>query len=165
MKKSYSARTKIFKFKDLKKLLRLLKGKNIVLVGGCFDILHYGHLIFLKNAKKEGELLVVLLESDEFIRKRKNRIPVHNQDQRVEMLSSIEIVDFVITLPFLKSDKDYFGLVESMKPKIIAVSKGDQQLENKKMQAKKVGAKLKVVTDVLEKFSTSNIFHILQSEL
>ena len=54
----------------------------IVLVGGCFDILHFGHLMFLKNAKEEGKVLVVLLESDEFIKKFKHREPVHKQNER-----------------------------------------------------------------------------------
>ena len=65
---------------------------KIVLVGGCFDILHLGHVVFLEKAKKEGDVLVVLLESDEKVRflKGKGR-PVHTQSERAEILSALKV--------------------------------------------------------------------------
>ena len=68
--------------------------KNIVLVGGCFDIVHLGHLIFLEKAKAKGDILIVLLESDENIRKNKgqNR-PINNQEDRALFLSKLKMVD------------------------------------------------------------------------
>src|SRR3990172_9001991 len=47
------------------------KGKRIVLVGGCFDIIHKGHILFLKKAKDEGDFLFVFLESDKKVRELK----------------------------------------------------------------------------------------------
>ena len=41
------------------------QNKKIVLIGGCFDLLHIGHIIFLEEAKKQGDLLIVFLESDD----------------------------------------------------------------------------------------------------
>lgn len=138
--------------------------KRIVLVGGCFDLLHWGHLTFLKKAKTKGEILVVALESDDFIRLKKKRQPVHTQDQRAKILSSLTFVDRVIKLPLMKNNEDYFKLVKRVKPSVIAVSSRDTQLPNKKMQAKSVGAKLVVVSPVIPGFSTSRIISMLQSE-
>lgn len=100
--------------------------KKVVLVGGCFDILHWGHISFLKKARKLGNYLVVALESDENIRKLKgpNR-PIHNQRERKAMLESLRFVDKVIALPSMKSDADYKRLVRRVDPDIIAVTAGD----------------------------------------
>lgn len=70
-------KTQIWKYSEADNIAKELTGKKIVLVGGCFDLLHYGHFTFLKNAKKEGDVLVVALESDEFILNQKKRKPVH----------------------------------------------------------------------------------------
>ena len=60
-----------------------------VLVGGCFDLIHYGHIVFLKEARKQGDYLIVALESDDNVKKYKgeNR-PVHKQSERAEMSSA-----------------------------------------------------------------------------
>ena len=99
---------------------------KVVLVGGCFDILHYGHIYFLKKAKKLGDFLIVALESDENTRKLKGpKRPIHTQKQRAEMLESLRFVDKVIALPPMKSDADYERLVRQVNPNIIAITAGD----------------------------------------
>lgn len=112
-----------------------------VLVGGCFDILHFGHISFLKEARKKGDYLVVLLESDEHLRKHKgpNR-PIHTQEQRKEMLEALEFVDEVISLPVMKEDKDYFDLVQKINPNVLATTEGDPIGDKKRKQAELVGA-------------------------
>ncbi|MBI1862595.1 adenylyltransferase/cytidyltransferase family protein [Candidatus Microgenomates bacterium] len=135
----------------------------IVLVGGCFDVLHFGHLQFLNAAKKAGKRLVVALESDEFIKSRKARTPIHTQEQRAEMLSSLESVDCVVLLPFLKTDDEYSEMVTRISPSVIAVTQGDPQLTNKKRQAARlVGTRVVVVTPVIGDFSTSKIINQLR---
>ena len=156
---------KIISLNVLPKFLPKIKNNKTVLVGGCFDIFHFGHLTFLKKAREEGNYLVVALESDEFIKKYKGRDPIHTQNQRARILSSITYVDLVIELPLFKSDQDYQNLVESIKPKIIAVSENDPQIEKKNHQAELVGGKLKVVTGPLTDFSTKKIIKLLESEL
>lgn len=127
-----------------------------VLVGGCFDLIHYGHIKFLTEAKKAGDWLIVALESDENVRRHKgsNR-PIHPQRERAEMLRSLRMVDEVIELPTLTKHQDYFDLVKKIKPAVIAVTEGDSQLENKKKQAKFVKAEVKVVTLLMKPYSTS----------
>lgn len=133
--------------------------KQTVLVGGCFDLLHYGHLLFLQNAKKLGDILIIALESDEFIRNRKKRKPVHTQQQRAEILTALQVVDYVILLPYLKSDKEYFDLVSRVKPHIIAITENDPYKTHKQKQADQIGAKLEVVIPLLEQFSSSSIIN------
>ncbi len=142
---------------DVAKIKDLNLGKKTVLVGGCFDILHLGHIRFLQAAKKTGDVLMVALESDRHIKEKKNRKPIHNQLQRAEILTTLTMVDYVILLPFLKSDDDYFKVVGTINPNIIAVTEGDTQLENKSRQAKKINAVVRVVLPNVKPFSSSYI--------
>src|SRR5437868_2303682 len=82
--------------------------KQIVVAGGCFDILHIGHFTFLEKAKSAGNALFVLLESDETIKKSKgpNR-PINTQQNRAKLLAGLSAVDFVILLPPLTTNEDY----------------------------------------------------------
>lgn len=148
---------KIIKRKQVNEYKKYWQEKKTVLVGGCFDLLHYGHLKFLQRAKKRGDFLIVILESDQFIKNKKRKPPVHHQNERAEILSAIKFVDLVILLPWLKIDRQYLQLVKEIIPKIIAVTEGDEQLDKKRHQAQAVGAKLAVVTSVIQKFSSSRI--------
>lgn len=128
--------------------------KSKVLVGGCFDIFHFGHLHFLKNAKKHGDYLVVLLESDSRIKKLKgDSRPVHNQNQRREMLTSLRFVDEVILTKDEMTDKDYIEIVKKVKPQIIAIEKGKKT----KTHAEIVNAKV-VEIGTIEGLSSSFLF-------
>lgn len=134
---------------------------RIVLVGGCFDILHYGHIYFLRKAKTYGDYLVVFIESDKNIRKLKgNGRPIHNQDQRKEILESLKFVDKVIILKDKITDSDYLEFVSNIKPSVIATTKGDPMLGKKSAQAKVVGAKV-VMIPKIKYLSTSKILRYL----
>lgn len=141
----------------------MLMTKKIVLVGGCFDLFHFGHLQFLKEAKKQGNYLIVAIDPDDFIREKKGREPVHSQQQRAEILKGLKFVDEVICLPYLKTYEDYLALVQKIKPAVIAVTKNDPQFKNKQKQAAAVGAKVKVVTPLLSGFSSSQILKKLDN--
>jgi len=150
----------IIEYKDLLHQTHLFENKKTVLVGGCFDLVHFGHLKFLEKAKEQGSFLIVALESDEFIKKNKRKLPVHQQSERAEILSNLNMVDLVVLLPLFKTNNDYFELVKNIAPSIIAVSEGDRQLENKKKQAKEINAEVKEVITNLKNFSTRNIAKI-----
>lgn len=131
-----------------------------VLVGGCFDILHIGHITFLKKAKKKGDILIVLLESDEFIRKTKGEgRPINKQKDRAKILSSVKFTDFIITLPWMKEDLDYDKLVVKLDPDIIATTSDDKSIAHKKRVAKLTNAKLIAVTKMLPTYSTSRLLN------
>ena len=154
----------IIDYSEIEDRQKIFKDKKTVLVGGCFDILHYGHLSFLKKASKKGDFLIVALESDEFIQKSKNRSSFHNQKQRAEILVSLKMVDMVILLPYFVSGEEYFDLVKKIRPKIIAVTKNDPMAKNKQMQIDQIGGRLKVVMENLNKFSSKKIYEAFFSD-
>lgn len=134
------------------------KGQTTVLVGGCFDVLHPGHVIFLKKAKKVGDRLIILLESDEKIKKLKGvSRPIHNQKERAIILKALKFVDSVKLLPFMKTNKEYDTLIKKIKPDVIATTKGAAGNLHKERVANLVGAKLKYVTNMIGTHSTSSI--------
>ena len=147
----------IVRYKEIQEAEIFFENKKTVLVGGCFDLIHFGHIKFLEAAKKQGDFLIVALESDEFIKKHKKKLPVHRQSERAEILSNLNMIDLIILLPLFETNNDYFDLVKKISPRIIAVTVGDQQLENKKKQAIEVGAEVKEVITNLKNFSTRNI--------
>lgn len=122
---------------------------KVVLVGGCFDLLHYGHIQFLKNAKTHGDFLVVALESDKNVRRMKGDArPIHSQKQRKEMLEALSFVDDVISLPPMRSHQEYFDLVTKLHPAVLAITKGDPLEEKKRQQAKMVDAKFIIIPKI-----------------
>jgi len=155
----------IWNVNEILKLTEEIGNKKIVLVGGCFDVVHLGHIIFLEKAKKEGEVLIVLLESDENIKKIKgeNR-PINNQENRAVFLTKLKMVDYVIKLPKIKNDEDYLKIVKEIQPSIIAVSESDSNIINKKYQARQVGAKIVKVTNLIPHQSTSRIIEIITQD-
>lgn len=139
--------------------------KTIVVAGGCFDLLHIGHITLLENAKKEGDLLVVLLESDDTIRKTKGiDRPIHNQKERAQLLSSLRPVDVVILLPDEMTNNDYDNLLAAIKPTIIATTKDDPHIIHKERQAKKIGAQVVAVNTYIPSVSTTKLLKILSCE-
>ncbi|QQG41524.1 MAG: adenylyltransferase/cytidyltransferase family protein [Candidatus Woesebacteria bacterium] len=141
-----------------------LPSNGKVLVGGCFDILHYGHIHFLKHAKALGNHLVIALESDKNIKKLKGvGRPIHDQNKRREVLESLNFVDEVIILKDEMRDSDYFELVDRVRPLVIAVTAGDPMIEKKKSHAFKVGAKV-IEIPKIDSPSTTQIARLLELE-
>ena len=131
--------------------------QTVVLVGGCFDILHPGHIIFLEKAKKLADKLIVLLESDEKVRKLKgSKRPINPQKDRAKVLLALKSVDQVINLPFMDKSIQYDRLISRIKPDIIATTTGSPDYHYKERAAKLVGAKLKTISEV-KNYSTSKI--------
>ena len=72
------------------------KGKRIVLANGCFDLIHVGHIRYLKESKAQGDILVVALNSDSSVQKLKGQgRPILNEVERAEIISSFYFVDYV----------------------------------------------------------------------
>jgi D-beta-D-heptose 7-phosphate kinase/D-beta-D-heptose 1-phosphate adenosyltransferase len=109
---------KIKSVPQMKKVLGSLKkqGKKIVFTNGCFDILHVGHVRYLTQARKLGDILVVGLNTDRSIRAIKGeKRPIVAENERAEVLSALEVVDYVV----LFDEPDPLGLITALKPTIL----------------------------------------------
>jgi rfaE bifunctional protein nucleotidyltransferase chain/domain len=103
---------------ELKVIIKKLKenGKIIVFTNGCFDILHYGHVMYLKKAKAKGDYLIVGLNSDSSVRKIKgNTRPIVDEKDRAGVLAALESVDFVV---IFKEDTP-LRIIRELKPDIL----------------------------------------------
>ena len=152
---------RIVNLQGLKKCFSREGKGRIVLTGGCFDILHIGHVRFLSEAKKTGDYLIVLLENDKNVKKLKgeNR-PVFIQKERAEMLAALGNVDLVVLLPAMRNDGDYLSLIRIIKPDAIVVTENDPNIEKKRGQARKIRGELEVVP-FIKTLSTSKLAEIL----
>ncbi len=132
-------------------------GKRYVLVGGCFDILHIGHVRFLEEAAKQGDIVIVSLESDGFIQTAKHRTPVHNQEMRAMILSACRYVDLIVTLPHLVSNDQYDTMVRAIAPDVIAITGADPGQVHKERQAQMLGIEVVPVVNLITNYSTTKI--------
>jgi len=97
------------------------QGKTIAFTNGCFDILHAGHVSYLRAAAAQGDLLVVAMNSDKSIRKLKGKDrPVNHEADRVLVLSALESVDYVVVF----SSDTPKPLLKKIKPDVLV--KGDE---------------------------------------
>ena len=146
-----------------KKLKR--ENKKVVLAGGCFDILHIGHIKFLNAAKKRGDVLFILLESDENVAKYKGKNrPINSQDDRSLVLSSLRSVDYVVNLKTIRSNEDYDKLIIRLKPDIIAATKKSEQTIHIERQAKLIDAEIAFVVNRISDKSTTNLARIIERD-
>ena len=112
----------------LKKIILNLKkqGKRVAFTNGCFDILHYGHVDYLENAKKLTDKLVVAINSDSSIKriKGKNR-PIFNLRDRIRIVAALECVDFITSF----NQDTPLEIIKLLKPDILI--KGGDWNKNK----------------------------------
>jgi D-beta-D-heptose 7-phosphate kinase/D-beta-D-heptose 1-phosphate adenosyltransferase len=133
------------------------KKKRIILVGGCFDILHAGHIKFLNEARKSADFLFLLLESYENIKKFKgDKRPINSQKNRSIVLSALSSVDYIISLESVTKDKDYDKLIVQILPDYIALTIGDKNKKQRLKQCELVGAKL-IEIEYVEGISTTTL--------
>jgi D-beta-D-heptose 7-phosphate kinase/D-beta-D-heptose 1-phosphate adenosyltransferase len=119
---------KIFSTNKLVKIITSLKKRNkrIVFTNGCFDILHAGHISYLKKSKKLGDILVLGVNSDSSVRSIKGpHRPINPLKDRMELLASLQFVDYVC--PFRQ--KTPLNLIKKIRPHIL-VKGADWQEKN-----------------------------------
>jgi len=90
---------------------------HVVLAGGVFDIIHPGHIYTLNAAKALGDVLVVVVATDNTSEKMKKRRPLHTQEQRQELVNSLSVVDLCL----VGQEDDIFKTVDRVRPQIIAL--------------------------------------------
>jgi cytidyltransferase-like protein len=90
---------------------------RVVLTGGVFDIIHPGHIHTFNAAKKLGDVLVVVVATDETAAKMKRRRPLHTQDQRRELVDAVGVVDLCV----VGHRGDMFKTVKAVMPDVVAL--------------------------------------------
>lgn len=96
-------------------------GKKVVFTNGCFDILHVGHIRYLRQAKRLGDILVIGVNKDASVRSIKGpQRPVNSERDRAEVLSALECVDHLL----LFGEKTPLRIIQHIRPDIL-VKGGD----------------------------------------
>lgn len=116
----------ILKGKELKEEREKLRaaGKRLVFTNGCFDILHVGHVRYLRSARELGDVLMVALNTDQSVSRIKPGRPVISEGQRAEMVASLEMVDYVT----LFDEDTPYELIKLLGPDVL-VKGGDWKRE------------------------------------
>jgi len=91
------------------------QGEKIVFTNGCFDIIHIGHIRYLKEAKKLGNILVIGLNSDDSVSRIKPGRPIIPEEQRAEVISALYMVDYVT----LFDEDTPYELIKEVKPDVL----------------------------------------------
>jgi len=134
--------------------------KTVVFTNGVFDLLHPGHIFSLSQAAKEGDYLVVGINSDDSVKRLKGSArPVSQQDSRALVIASLLMVDATVIF----EEDTPLQLINSIKPDVL-VKGGDYTIEQI-VGAKEVianGGRV-VINPIIEGFSTSRIIEKLKS--
>lgn len=141
---------------------RLAAGKRVVLTNGVFDLLHTGHLYYLKQARQLGDALVIALNSDASVRALKGPArPVQNEEQRAYALAALECVDAVVVFrePRLTAE------IRALRPDVYCKA-GDYTLEKldagERAALQEVGAKIEFMS-FLPGFSTTSLIERIKA--
>lgn len=150
----------------LEKIVAGLKaqGCRIVVTIGSWDMLHVGHVRYLMKAKEQGDVLIVGTDSDKAIKMYKDPSrPMVCQEERLEMLSYLECVDFTILVEDVdEAGKWQYGLIKMIQADIFVTVEGSyppEQIDD----IKKYCAEIKTLPRQAET-STSNIIHKVMKE-
>ena len=149
---------KIKNQKELKTVIDKLRkqGKRIAFTNGCFDLLHYGHIKYLQEAKRSTDILILGLNSDGSIKEIKgNNRPLNKQADRAKVLSALSCVDYVCIF----SQPTPLKLIKLVKPEIL-IKGGDWEID-KIVGAdfvKSYGGKVRVIP-YLKGYSTTGLIN------
>lgn len=110
---------------SLKRALAKRGRKRVVFTNGVFDLLHPGHVLYLENARSQGELLVVALNADASVSRLKGPSrPVNTLADRLQVLAALECVDYVTSF----EEDDPLALILKLRPDVL-VKGGDWKVE------------------------------------
>lgn len=152
----------IYTLKELEKVVQSHKknGQKIVLCHGCFDLVHMGHIRHFKEAKAQGDILVVTVTEDKYVNKGPDR-PFFNEKQRTEFLASLSVIDAVAISRFPEAT----SIINTIKPDVYVKGSEYENVDNdvtgkiveEEQAVKAHGGKLHFTHDVV--FSSSTLIN------
>jgi len=148
----------ILKVNKLKK-----EGKRIVFTNGCFDILHRGHVNFLNHAKLLGDILIVAINTDESIKRVKGEErPINSLEDRIEVLSALQSVDFLFSF----EEDTSADLIKALQPEVF-VKGGTYTIESipEALLVRQLGGEVKILTSDIGLSTTRLISKIREAAL
>jgi len=128
------------------------RGETVVFTNGCFDLLHMGHIRYLREAREMGSCLAVAINSDDSVNRLKGPArPIIGQDERAEMLAALEFVDYVTIF-----DEDTAAeAIEALRPDIF-VKGGSTAVVVERDVVERYGGQVKTLS-LVDGLSTTNI--------
>ena len=136
------------------------QGKKVVFTNGCFDILHVGHLRYLEQAREQGDLLVVGVNSDASVKRLKGPTrPINSELDRAEMLAGLKAVDYTVIF----TEDTPVEIIDELKPSI-HVKGGDYKKEDlpETEVVERNGGEVRILMLVDGKSTTSVVNKILE---
>lgn len=139
----------IIQHKDLPQIRKKLKNKKIVFCSGSFSIVHAGHVLFLEDCKKRGDILVVGVGSDKILSKYKGGRPTFmNEHMRLKIIDSLKPVDHAI-LDFTNEKQHLLNMIkvvfQRLKPDIYVVNDDAFNIPYRQKLAKKYKVKMVIL--------------------
>ena len=156
---------KILSLEDLAERAKALReaGKKVVATNGCFDLLHVGHVRYLKAARARGDILIVGVNGDASVRQLKGpRRPLNSEKDRAEVLAALESVDLIAIFPEERATR----FIQLVAPDVY-VKGGDYKTETLNSEERAVLEKLGTKIDLVpfEKgYSTSSLLEKLRKK-
>lgn len=141
---------KIKSLPELRAEISSLKAfKKIVLTTGVFDLVHPGHIDYFEKAKTCGDILVVSVVDDKFVRKGPDR-PIFSQNLRLSWLAALQIVDFVV----LNGDYGPWKVMKAIKPDFYVKGQGEKinwtrGLKRDFQTMKEIGGKIWLIYEIM----------------
>ena len=154
---------KVITNQDISKILKDYDGEKIIgFTNGCFDLLHTGHISYLKSAKQKCDILILGLNSDESIKKLKGKNrPIVEQKDRVEILSSFPFVDKIVVFEEVTPIK----LIKKIKPNIIFKGKDYKKKDVVGFYESKKWHGRVILIDFIENKSTTNLIERIKTSV
>ena len=147
---------KIVSLSKLSKLRKEHLSQKICLVSGCFDLLHFGHVRFLEAVKKTTDILIVMILTDTFVKKRKTTArPIYNEKDRAGMIAALSVVDYACLCSYEKVE----NLIKNLQPDTYGVG-GDRK--NMVLPEKKILDKYQVKIRYYNRFGSISSTSIIQ---
>lgn len=147
--------------KELQNFKETSKNKTVVFTNGCFDILHRGHVTYLNEAKKLGDLLIIGLNSDTSVKRLKGETrPINSEQDRKFVLENLKAVDFVEIF----EDDTPLELIKTVMPDIL-VKGGDWKVEQIVGSKEVIDSGGNVYSlNFVDGFSTTKIINTINNE-